>query len=102
MKYFIIGDMDTVLGFSMAGVEGLSVTSRDEADNAFSRALEDKENGVILITERIAELIRARVDRYIFSVKFPLIVEIPDALGPVEGKQDLRKMVNDAIGIKLQ
>jgi V/A-type H+-transporting ATPase subunit F len=102
MKYFIIGDEDSVLGFSMAGVDGIAVADALSADKAFSEALSDKENGIILITERIAELIRDKVDRYIFTVKFPLIVEIPDRFGSVEGRGDLRKMVNEAIGIKLQ
>jgi V/A-type H+-transporting ATPase subunit F len=101
MKYFIIGDEDAVLGFGLVGVEGRTARSPQEAQEAFSGALEDKEVGIVLITERIAELIRPQVDRYVFSRSFPLIVEIPDRQGPLAGKPGIREMVNKAIGIKL-
>ena len=101
MKYFIIGDEDAVLGFGLVGVEGRTVRSPQEAQEAFAGALEDKEVGIVLITERIADLIRPQVDRYVFTRSFPLIVEIPDRQGPLAGKPGIREMVNKAIGIKL-
>ena len=63
--------------------------------------IKDEKIGIIIITERIAELIRPLVDRFLFREKFPLIIEIQDRLGPLEGKPDIRTMVNEAIGIKL-
>jgi V/A-type H+-transporting ATPase subunit F len=101
MKYFIIGDEDAVLGLGMVGVQGQAVQNRDEAEAAFEFARQDRENGIIIITEKIAELIRPIVDKYVFTVNFPLIVEIPDRTGPIEGRMGIRDMVNAAIGIKL-
>jgi V/A-type H+-transporting ATPase subunit F len=101
MKYFVVGDEDAVLGFGLVGVEGRAVHSPQEAQEAFASALEDKEVGIVLVTERIAELIRPQVDRYVFTRSFPLIVEIPDRRGPLAGKPGIREMVNKAIGIKL-
>jgi V/A-type H+-transporting ATPase subunit F len=101
LNYFVIGDEDTVLGFALAGVQGYTVSSRDEAVAGLEAALKDECVGIILITERIAELIRDEVDNYVFSRSFPLIVEIADRLGPVAGRPGLREMVNQAIGIKL-
>ena len=101
MKYFIIGDEDAVLGFNMVGVGGQAVKNQKEAENAFQHAIDDKEIGIIIIAERIAELIRPIVDKYIFTAKFPLIIEIPDREGPITGKSNIREMVNEAIGIKL-
>lgn len=101
MRFFVIADEDTVLGFELAGVEGRSVANPDQAERAFDAALEDSEIGIVIITERIAELIRSRVDKYLFSEQFPLILEIPDRIGKVEGKPDLRSMVNRAIGISV-
>lgn len=101
MKYYIIGDEDTVLGFGMVGVQGRAVESQEGAEAAFKYVLEDKEVGIIIITERIAQLIRTTVDRYLFRERFPLIVEIPDRTGPVSGRMGIREMVNAAIGIKL-
>ena len=101
MRYFVIGDEDTVLGFQLAGVEGKAANSREEAGAAFDAALENHDFGIVIITERVAELIRERVDSFIFTEAFPLILEIPDRNGKVEGKPDLRQMVNTAIGINL-
>jgi V/A-type H+-transporting ATPase subunit F len=101
MKYAIIGDEDTVLGFEMVGVSGKVVHEADEAQRAFQALLEDKEVGIVIITERVADMMRATVDKYLFTVSFPLIVEIPDRTGAVPGRPGIREMVNAAIGIKL-
>lgn len=101
MNYFIIGDEDTVLGFELAGVAGQTVETSDETDRAFSAALEEGNNGIIIITETAADMIRERVDKYLFTAAFPLIVEIPGSGGMNEGRKDLRTLVNEAIGIKL-
>jgi len=101
MKYFIIGGEDAVLGFGMVGVEGRTAGNTDEAREALQEALDDKETGIVIITEPVAALIRPLVDRYVFSRSFPLIVEVPDRDGPTEGKLSLRELVNHAIGINL-
>jgi V/A-type H+-transporting ATPase subunit F len=101
MKYFIIGDEDAVLGFGMVGVKGTVASSREKAEGAFRTALEDRDTGIIIITERVAELIRPLIDRFLFTERLPLVVEIPDREGPVSGRPGIREMVNAAIGIKL-
>ena len=101
MKYFIIGDEDTVLGLGMVGVQGKIVHDTDGAKQAFQTALTDKDVGIVIITERIAGFIRSTVDKYIFAETFPLIVEIPDRKGAAPGRKGIREMVNAAIGINL-
>jgi V/A-type H+-transporting ATPase subunit F len=101
MRYFIIGDEDAVLGFGLVGVHGQTAISPEEARRAFNLALEDKDVGIVIITERVADLIRPQVDRYMFTQNFPLIVEVPDRQGPLAGKPGIRQMVNQAIGVKL-
>ena len=101
MKYVVIGDEDTVLGLGMVGVEGKTVHDAPEAQQAFQSALSDSEVGIVIITERVAELIRATVNRYLFTESFPLIVEIPDRRGPIPGRKGIRETVNTAIGIKI-
>lgn len=99
MKYFIIGGEDAVLGFGMVGVQGSVVENADQARQALQSALGDPENGIVIITEPVAGMIRSLVDRYVFGRSFPLIVEIPGRDGPVEGRPGLRDLVNKAIGI---
>ncbi len=99
MEYFVIGDEDTVLGFSLVGVSGIACSSPDEVRAAWSKATEDKEHGVIIITDDCAAHIRDTVDRYLFTMSFPLVVEIPE-----RGKassSDLRELVNEAIGVSI-
>ena len=90
-----------MLGFGMVGVPGRSVATAEQAEDAVKAALADGDVGVIIIPERIAELIRPMVDRFLFTGRFPLIVEIPDRSGPMEGKLGIREMVNAAIGVRL-
>ncbi|WP_320127386.1 V-type ATP synthase subunit F [uncultured Sphaerochaeta sp.] len=100
MQYFVIGDEETVLGFSLVGVFGMQATNAEQAQRSWDKALEDPENGIIIITENVADMIRPVVDRYLFSESFPLVVEIPQAHS--DGKQkDLRALVNQAIGVSL-
>ena len=99
MEYFVIGDDDTVLGFSVVGVTGVSVRTAQEALDAWSKALSDNSYGIIIITEDAADLIRSTVDRYLFSETFPLVVEIPGS--DKRGGKDLRALVNDAIGVSI-
>jgi V/A-type H+-transporting ATPase subunit F len=101
MKYFVLGDEDTVLGFGLVGVNGFAATNETEAENSFKEVLKDRQVGIIIITEKVAELIRPLVDAYLFTSSFPLIVEIQDRTGKMAGKPDIRQMVNEAIGIKL-
>lgn len=99
MKYYVIGDEDTVLGFSLVGLSGQAVHDEAEARDAWAKALDDKSNAVIIITEKAADMIRETVDRYLFSESFPLVVEIPN---PRESfSRDLRVLVNEAIGVSI-
>ena len=101
MKYSIIGDEDTVLGFGIVGVSGKVATNPDQAKRAFKAMLQHKDTGIIIITERIADMIRPMVDKFLFTASFPLVVEIPDRNGSKPGKPGIKEMVNTAIGIKL-
>ena len=97
----IISDEDTALGFGILGVPGRVVTNAEEAQRAFQESLEDKQTGIIIITERIADMIRPMINQYLFTVSFPLVVEIPDRNGTAPGRPGIKEMVNAAIGIKL-
>jgi V/A-type H+-transporting ATPase subunit F len=101
MKCSVIGDEDTVLGFGIVGVPGRIASTEEETRSAFGELLEDQEVSIIIITERLADKIRALVDRYMLTQSFPLIVEIPDRRGRLPGRPGIREMVNTAIGIKI-
>jgi len=101
MKYAIIGDEDTVLGFGIVGISGQIATNAEEAKLAFQATLEDSQVGIVIITEPVSDMIRSTVDRYLFTESFPLIVEIPDRKGRQADRPNIKDMVNAAIGIKI-
>ena len=101
MKYAIIGDEDTVLGFGIVGVQGKVAMNSEEAEVAFQEMLEDKETGIIIITEPVADMIRPIVNKYLFTESFPLVVEIPDRGGRNPNRPGIKEMVNEVIGMKI-
>lgn len=101
MKYFVIGDEDLLLGMTMVGVKGALARNAKEAEEAFKLALSDKNNAIILISEKSASHIRNLINDYMFKNKLPLICEIEGSDGSDENKPSLRDLANKAIGVKL-
>jgi len=101
MKYAIIGDEDAIIGFGILGVPGKIASNTQEAQRAFEAILEDKDTGIIIITERVADMMRPLINKYLLTIGFPLVVEIPDRNGTQADRPKIKEMVNAAIGIKL-
>ena len=99
MKFYVIGDEDTVLGFRLAGVDGEIVRTAGETKEALERAFQMEDLGVIIIPERLAGAVRQQVDQYVYKTTFPLIIEIPDRFGPVEGRPEIRDLIRAAVGV---
>ena len=51
--YLISDNVDTLTGLRLAGVDGVVVHERNELREELENAMNDKEVGVILLTERI-------------------------------------------------
>ena len=101
MRILVIADEDTVIGFSLAGVQGIIVTTEEETRKAFDQVTQEQEDvGILLLTERVAQMIRQKVDNWIVGGGQPLIVEIPDSQGPLEGRRTPHEFVKSAIGVK--
>ncbi len=100
MRTVILADEDTALGFSLAGVQGIIVNTPDETRTAFDEIVRQHDVGILLITERVAQQIRETVDRWILSPGTPIVLEIPDSRGPMEGRRTPHEFVKSAIGVK--
>ena len=100
MKFFIIGDQDTVLGFNLVGIEGEVVSTTEEVQTSLKKAFQMEGLGIIIISERLASLVRDEVDQYFYKTSFPLIIEIPDRLGPMERKGSIRDVIRKAVGVR--
>jgi len=100
MRTIVIADEDTVLGFSLAGVQGMIASTEEEIRQAFEQVTRQKDIGIVVMTERIAQHIRDTVDKWVIGGGRPLIVEIPDSRGPQEGRRTPHEFVKSAIGVK--
>ena len=101
MNFFVIGDRETVLGFRFVGVEGTIATLRVEALAALEQAVERKDVGVVLVTEKVAAEIRDEVDARLYGFGFPLVLEIPDSSGPAPDRPKIEEVVRKAVGISI-
>ncbi len=99
MKFYVIGDSNTVLAFQLVGVEGEIVQSPEQTQSALEKAFTRKDLGIVIIPERIANLVRSLVDKHTYKGAFPLLIEIPDMKGPMEGRKTIQELVGRAVGV---
>jgi V/A-type H+-transporting ATPase subunit F len=101
MKYLVIGDNDTVLGFAYASVQGRAADTRDEVLAALDEARKRPDIGVVVITENLAAKVKAELDAMRHSQARPLIVEISGPQGPAPGRRSLLSIITQAVGIRV-
>jgi V/A-type H+-transporting ATPase subunit F len=102
MKMFLISDnIDTYTGMRLAGVEGVVVHEREKLHRALEEAISNKENGIILLTEKFGKEFPDIIDDVRLNHKLPLLIEIPDRHGTGRAPDFITSYVNEAIGLKL-
>ena len=102
MKMFFISDnVDTLTGMRLAGVEGCIVHERAELRKALEDAIANKENGIILLTEKFGREFPDIIDDVRLNRRLPLLIEIPDRHGTGRKPDFITSYVSEAIGIKL-
>ena len=102
MKMFLISDnIDTYTGMRLAGVEGVVVHEREELRRALEQAVENKENGIILLTEKFGKEFPDIIDDIRLNHRLPLLIEITDRHGTGRAPDFITSYVNEAIGLKL-
>ena len=102
MKMFLISDnVDTYTGMRLAGVEGVVVHGETELRAAIGQVLQDKEVGIVLLTERFGRECPGVLSEIREKYRVPLFVEIPDRHGTGRSRNFITDYVNQAIGLKL-
>lgn len=101
MKFMVIGDYETVLGFRLAGVQGILADGRQQALDALHQVLASNDIGVVLMTETLAKSVRDEFEARLYGHGFPLLLEVPDALGPQPDRLSVEDVVRKAIGMSL-
>ncbi len=104
MKISVLGDRDTVVGFQLAGVKDAHVAEEPKkALEALKALIKDKDIGMIIMSERLADKLREELKRLSEGRVAPLIVEIPDKKGPIEKRVDpIKELVKRAVGVEIK
>ncbi|MEG0570718.1 MAG: V-type ATP synthase subunit F [Oscillospiraceae bacterium] len=102
MKYFLLSDnIDTFTGMRLTGIEGVVIHEKDEVEKELKKAFNNKEIGILLMTQKLIALCPDVVFDYKLNYKRPLIVEIPDRHGTSKISDSISKYIREAIGIKI-
>ena len=98
MEVVVIGEQNTITGFSLAGVKRTYLL--DEGKENLKDILSEDGLGVLVLTERFAEDNRKAIEDHQSSKRVtPIIVEVPDVTGPIEREVDpIRELIRRAIG----
>jgi len=103
MDFFVFGDEDVVLSFKFIGIQGKVIESNNDLIDEFSRVVNGDygEIGVLIITEKLSLAIEDKITEHQLSGHYPLIVEIPDIEGHLEGRKSMLDLIRKAIGLSV-
>lgn len=101
MKSFLISDnKDIITGLRLAGIDGVLVENEEEIKNRFSEVVNDKNVGIIIVTEKILKSIEEEVMELKKNGNSQLVVTIPDITG-LRDKNFIMKYIRESIGLKI-
>lgn len=99
MKIAVFGDRHTVLGFSLAGIEGK--VAGENAKETLSEFMRNEELGVLIITTGVAENLRTEVEYWKRQKNLPIVVEIPE-FGKEVKEDRIRNLIKRAVGMEIK
>lgn len=96
-KIGVIGDYDSICGFSALGLDTYPVYNVDEAEKCVKK-LADADYGIIYITEYYIEKMTKLFEKY-KEAQTPAIIPIPSNKGATGfGIKNVKKYVEQAVG----
>lgn len=102
MRSFLISDnRDTWVGLKLAGIDGVIAHTREEIMQALDGAMKDENIGIVILTEKAADVIRDEVMRLKLKCNRPLLVEIPDRHGSSRSQDIIASYIRDSVGIRI-
>jgi len=102
MKSFLISDnKDTWVGMKLAGIDGIIVHTREDVLRAIKTAIKNDETGILILTEKVMDLVRDEVMKLKLECKKPLIIEIPDRHGSSHSQDQITNYIRDSVGIRI-
>ena len=100
MKLVMVGNEEECLGFSLAGVEAVSVEDERMFVEQMQKLFSDQEIGVIAIVDRYFSVFSERFSPVIKKRAVPAIVFIPSMDG-THHKSSLKEYLASILGIRL-
>lgn len=102
MKVFLISDNhDALTGMRLAGIDGIVLHEREQVLRELKKHCEIRDTGILLISESLAEKVKAEVRRIKLSQKLPIIIEVPDRHGSRKPADFFTRFIREAIGLKI-
>ncbi len=103
MKIYLISDnVDTRTGLRLVGIDGAVVHTHKELKEQLNKVITDKEIGLVLIVENLANKFPDIINDIKLNRKLPLVVEIPDRHGSGRKPDFITNYVKEAIGVRLE
>ncbi|MCJ7697739.1 MAG: ATP synthase subunit F [Thermoplasmata archaeon] len=101
MKIAAISDKDTAVGFRLAGIHRVLI-STGQPFPVFQELISHKDIGIVFITEPIANQMGKPLKEYRLKNDLPLIVEIPDKKGHSKEQVDfISHLIKRAVGVDI-
>ena len=99
-KIAVIGDKESIIGFSSLGMEIYTINEKELAASKL-KELAQNDYAIIFITEALASLIEEQIEKYKDSPT-PAIILIPGMTGNTgEGMNSVLKSVERAVGSQI-
>ena len=96
-KIAVLGDIDSIYGFSALGIHISPVNSVEEAAKAL-KMLANEQYAIIYVTESYYIKLEAEINQYKTSI-IPAIIVIPGATDNIGiGMSNIKKIVEQAVG----
>lgn len=100
MKIAAICDRDTAVGLRLAGIHEIFIPA--EKPLKILDEILEKGIGVLFVTEKVAETLGRDLKEFRLRYDFPIVVEIPDKKGRLEGHMDfVSHLIKKAVGIDI-
>ena len=74
--YCITANMDTAVGLKLTVIDTVVVQKKEEIEIEIDKALEDKNIGILIVTDKIYEISKEKLNQIRNKFKIPLLVKL--------------------------
>ncbi|PIT84213.1 hypothetical protein COU37_04670 [Candidatus Micrarchaeota archaeon CG10_big_fil_rev_8_21_14_0_10_45_29] len=98
----VLGDQSLLGGFKLAGVKSLHpVAGVGEFEKSLISLMNDKETGIIIVSEQLLEQADRRLKQRVEAAAKPVVIAVPGKDGPMERSESLAKLIKRALGFDI-